>query len=224
MLYQIENGRLPVGAVNLERCQPVVIRITEFNEAAQKAVEEGVRLTLSSGQPFILVHIDSYGGNVDALNGMMAALHGAGLPVVTYVSSKANSCGAFLLGMGTPGLRHASPGASIMLHQLSNSSTLGQTNQGEAKAQYLVRMNEQLFERLSLHCDRPSGYFDRLISEAKYTDMNFDAEEARKHGIIDHIGAPMIVVEPVLSYRLTLSEVNPRGFAGCWPAGRNRIG
>ncbi len=222
MLYQIENGRLPVGAVNLERCQPIIIRVTEFTEAAQKAVEESVRLTLNSGQPFLLVHIDSYGGNVDALNGMISALHGASLPVVTYVSSKANSCGAFLLGMGTPGFRYASPGAGIMLHQLSNSSTLGQTNQGEAKAQHLSRLNKQLFASLSVHCGHSPDYFAHLLAEGHYADLNLEAFEAYQHGLVDFIGAPILTVSPVLDYSLTLKTLKPTEFSHYNNSSRNR--
>lgn len=222
MLYQIESGRLPIGAVNLERCHPVVIRVTEFTEAAQKAVEEGVRLTLNNGQPFLLVHIDSYGGNVDALNGMVSALHGSGLPVVTYVSSKANSCGAFLLGMGTPGLRHASPSAGIMLHQLSNSAGLGQTNQGEAKAKHLTGLNQALFEQLSRHCGWRETYFEDLLSAGKYADVNLTAQQAYDHGLVDYIGAPMVQVEPVIHYDLSLNKADPRAFAGLGIATRNR--
>ena len=79
---------------------PVVIRVTKFDEEGNKLFSEEMSKAHMSGQEVIPVQVDSPGGQVYSLLGMLETMRSSKRPVATICTSKAMSCGAILNGIG----------------------------------------------------------------------------------------------------------------------------
>ena len=94
-------------------CEESAVKFRKDLEAAEDAA-------IRNEQPIIPISIDSYGGAVYSLLGMIDAIEHCSLPVATIVESKAMSCGAFLFACGAPGHRYVGPNATVMIHTVSS--------------------------------------------------------------------------------------------------------
>ena len=99
---------------------PVIVKVNKFDDEAVKGFYEDFEKCLTTGQPFVPILIDSYGGQVYSLLSMMAIIQNSKFPVYTIVQGKAMSCGAILFGMGHQ--RYMSENATLMLHDVSTMS------------------------------------------------------------------------------------------------------
>jgi ATP-dependent protease ClpP protease subunit len=188
----IEYNNLSRFSMNvIKDNEPVIIKVNQFNEGSVSDVEKGIREAHMKGQKFIPLHIDSYGGQVYSLNAMISLIKSSSIPVVTFVSGKAMSCGLILLGMGTKGYRFASPEATGMLHEVS-SVAAGKTTDMESSVEETKRLNELIYANLGGYCKADRYYFFDILKEARNTDVYFTAEEMLKHGLIDYIKVPKI--------------------------------
>ena len=100
------------------RVAPVIITVRDFDEENANSFIKEIGLAHNTGQPIIPVVIDSYGGDVYALNRMIDAIKHSELPVATIVEGKAMSCGAILMTFGTKGYRYCNSDATVMMLSL----------------------------------------------------------------------------------------------------------
>lgn len=180
------------------------IHVSHFNDESLKEFREGVAQAVASGQPFLPITIDSYGGEAYALLSMLDTLAATKMPIVTVAVGKAMSCGAILLACGSPGMRFAAPNATIMLHEVS-SGTMGKTTDIEADVAECKRLNTLVWERIEqarLSSAKPRGTRKTRIKKKslltelhsrKNADWYLTAEQSRRLHLIDHIGMPTIV-------------------------------
>ena len=171
--------------------EPVVIRVNSFNEEAASKFVKSICDAHDTGQKVIPVVIDYYGGEVYSLMAMISAIKSAQLPVATIVEGKAMSCGAVLTAFGAEGMRFASPHSTLMIHDVS-SVEIGKVNELKAGANEADRLNKLVYEMMAENCGKPSDYFLKIVDQKKHADWFLDAEEAKKHNIVNHLRIPSL--------------------------------
>lgn len=180
--------------------QPVVIRLKKFNEESTDKFSEELNKAHETGQPTIPIVVDSYGGAVYSLLGMISEIQSCKLPVATICESKAMSAGAILFGLGNEGLRYMSPHATLMLHEVANF-TCGKIEDLKADVDETDRLNDYIFTLLSKNCGKSKNYFMDIIHEKGHADWYLTAKEAKKHNLCNHVSLPNLSVKVSVNYK-----------------------
>lgn len=178
---------------------PKIVLVNSFNESAAKTFREEMEEAENTGQTVIPVVIDSYGGEVYSLLSMADTIKNSTLPVATIISGKAMSCGAILFSFGAEGMRYAAPHSTIMIHDVS-SGNWGKVEEIKADAKETERLNELLYEMMSLNCGKAPSYFKDIVHQKGHADWFFTAEEAKKHNFVNHISVPSLKVNVEVKY------------------------
>jgi len=176
------------------RKQPVIINVNKFDEKAANDFCTKMAHAHSTGQKVIPIIIDSYGGQVYSLMTMIAAIKSAEVPVATIVEGKAMSCGAVLLTFGEDGLRFAAPDATVMIHDVS-SGGWGKIEELKADVAEAERLDEKIFTMMARNCGKKDDYFKKKVFTKKHADWFMDAEEAKKHGLVNHLRVPKMNIK-----------------------------
>lgn len=181
--------------------EPKVIWLKEFHEDSFKKFVDDFEIALQIGQPIIPIVIDSYGGQIYSLNGMISVIKSSPVPVATILLSKAMSCGADLFTCGTEGYRYIAPYATIMIHDAA-SGVWGKVEEVKSDAKETERLNDLGYEILAKNCGKPKDYFKNIVHEKGHADWFIDANEALKHNLANHIGVPTFSVTARLEFNL----------------------
>lgn len=197
--YRIDP-RLQIDKVDDVVRPPHTVRVNDFSEGALKDFEKDLDEAHATGQPIIPVVIDSYGGSVYGLLGMIAAVEGSRLPVATVITSKAMSAGALLFCFGSEGLRFMHPHGTVMIHDIG-SFTGGKIEEIKADVSQLDRLNREVYKRASLAIGQKQDYLSKLIKAHNHTDWFLTAKEAKQHNIANHLKVPCFDIEVNLNVR-----------------------
>jgi len=173
------------------RKNPVIITVNKFDEKSAKDFQQQIAQAHNTGQKVIPVVIDSYGGQVYSLMTMISAIKHSELPIATIVEGKAMSCGAVLLTFGEEGMRFADQNATVMIHDVS-SGGFGKIEELKADVKEAERLDEKIFTMMARNCGKKDDYFKKKVFQKKHADWFMDAEEAKKHGIVNHLRVPKI--------------------------------
>ena len=176
------------------RRQPIIIRVNKFDEKSAAEFSHKMAAAHSTGQKVIPIVIDSYGGQVYSLMSMIAAIEAAELPVATVVEGKAMSCGAVLLTFGEQGMRFADPNATVMIHDVS-SGGWGKIEELKADVAEAERLDEKIFTMMARNCGKKDDYFKKKVFNKKHADWFMDAQEAKKHGLVNHLRVPKLNIK-----------------------------
>lgn len=174
--------------------KPIIITVNEFTETSMKEFCASMNEAQNTHQDVIPVHIDSYGGNVYSLLGMVDAINSSSKPVATICIGKAMSCGALLLACGHENLRFATENSTIMIHDISKS-TFGKIEEIKSSACQADLLQKKIMKLLDDSCGKKEGYFQGLIHDKHHADWFLSPEECLEHGIIDKIGVPTFKVK-----------------------------
>lgn len=183
------------------RKNPIIIRVNKFDEDSAKKFSEEMALAHNTGQKVIPVIIDSYGGQVYSLMSMISAINNSEIPVATIVQGKAMSCGAVLFSFGDQGRRFMDPNATVMIHDVS-SMDFGKVEELKAGAQEADRLNTIIYTMMAQNCGKKDDYFMKIVDKKKHADWFLDAEEAKKHGLANHLRVPKLTIEIDVSIEL----------------------
>ena len=192
MIWKSEISPL-VQEIELRK-PPIIIRINRFDEKSAAEFSAKIAAAHSTGQKVIPVIIDSYGGQVYALMSMIAAIRAAELPVATIVEGKAMSCGAVLLSFGEDGLRFADPDATVMIHDVSSGGH-GKIEELKADVKEAERLDEKIFTMMARNCGKKDDYFKKKVFNRKHADWFMGAQEAKKHGLVNHLRVPKLTIK-----------------------------
>jgi ATP-dependent Clp protease protease subunit len=176
------------------RKPPVIVRVNKFTEESAKQFHQQMAFAHSTGQKVIPVVIDSYGGQVYSLMSMIAAIESADLPVATIVEGKAMSCGAVLLSFGEQGMRFADPNATIMIHDVSSGGH-GKIEELKADVAEAERLDEKIFTMMARNCGKKDDYFKKKVFNKKHADWFMEAQEAKRHGLVNHLRVPKLKIK-----------------------------
>jgi len=183
------------------RTNPVIITVNEFNEEETQKFSEMMCQAQNSGQKVIPVIIDSFGGEVYSLMSMISQIKCSKIPVATIVQGKAMSCGAILASFGEVGMRYMAEDATMMIHDVSSWSS-GKIEELKASVRESERLNKKVYNMMSKNCNQSEDYFLDLIHDKGRADWFLEAEEAKEHRIIDHIGVPTLKIKVDVSIDL----------------------
>ena len=175
---------------------PKFVLINKIDEEATKKFREDFNAALNTGQEIIPIVIDSYGGQVYSLLGMVDIIKSCKIPVATIISGKAMSCGAVLLACGEKGHRYVSVNSTVMIHDVSSFSE-GKSEEIKSDAAETERLQKMFYKILDKECERKDGYFDKLVFNKGRSNLYLDADQCVKHGIADQIKIPKFIVEIV---------------------------
>jgi len=176
------------------RKNPIIIRVNKFNEEEAKKFDQSIAQAHNTGQPIIPVIIDSYGGQIYSLMAMISSIKSSDLPVATIVEGEAMSCGAVLLTFGEEGLRFADPNATVMIHDVS-SGGWGKIEELKADVKEAERLDEKIYTMMARNCGKKDDYFKKKVFNKKHADWYMDADEAKKHGIVNHLRLPKFNID-----------------------------
>jgi len=192
MLWKTEFSSL-LKDFELKR-QPVIIRVNKFDEKSAQEFTGKMAAAQSTGQKVVPVVIDSYGGQVYSLMSMISAIKSSEIPVATIVEGKAMSCGAVLLSYGEQGMRFADEDATIMIHDVSSGGR-GKIEELKADVAEADRLDEKIFTMMARNCGKKDDYFKKKVFNKKHADWFMDAQEAKRHGLVNHIRVPKMTVK-----------------------------
>lgn len=174
------------------------IVVNKFTEEEARNFRNKIlkRAMLDPSMP-IVIYIDSYGGNVDALNSMIATIHQVPNPIVTACIGKAMSCGAILLAAGDH--RFCDPMARVLIHEVTAGS-INPVNDMENDVKEARRLNNQMMNFLAKRCHKTYKEIKQMMHDQDSRDINLTPKQALEFGIVDYIGTP--VIKPIVIYAI----------------------
>jgi ATP-dependent Clp endopeptidase proteolytic subunit ClpP len=181
------------GEITLKYRSPNIIYVNKFNEESAKEFLEAMINAQGTGQSIIPIVIDSYGGEVYSLLKMVDVIRSSNVPVATICMGKAMSCGAVLLTCGAEGHRYMAPTGTVMIHDVA-SFAMGKVEEIKAEAKEVDRLNKLIFKIMADNCGKPEGYFSKLVHEHGHADWFLEADECKKHNMINHVRVPKVKV------------------------------
>jgi len=173
---------------------PNVIYINgDFTEEVSKAFYDEFDSALASNQEIIPIVINSYGGDPYTLLSMVDLINSVDVTIATIGIGKVMSAGAFLLSCGDEGYRFAGPSCSIMIHGVSDDHLEGKMSDLKVDVREGEKLEQRLFEMMSINCGQDKAYFSKLYTKNKNSDIYLTPKEAKKHNLINHIKIPKLV-------------------------------
>ena len=137
-----------------------------------------------AGKP-IHLYVQSPGGDVYAGLCIVDAMALIRAPVSTIATGLAASIAAVILACGTPGLRHAQPHSTVMLHQPWVQRGAGATTASDLRiqAEEVMRLRDDIHRLLAARTGRPLAQ----IAADTERDLWLPAEAARAYGLVDRV-------------------------------------
>lgn len=158
-----------------------------YDQMANAIIAQLLYLDREDHERPINLYINSPGGMVTAGLAIYDTMRLVSAPISTICVGMAASFAAVLLCAGTPGMRHALPNSTILLHQVAISGGVqGQASDIEIQARHTIRIEDKMRQIISMHTGQP---YDKV---ARDTDRDYylTAEEAVDYGLIDNVMAP----------------------------------
>jgi ATP-dependent Clp protease protease subunit len=179
----------------------------EIDEESAALFRKGIELAeckaINSGQEILPVCIDSAGGCLYSLMGMVDAMEACSIKIATVVESKAMSAAATLLTCGDKNHRYMGKNATIMLHDASGG-VRGTAEEIENDLKELKRLDKMSNIIMAQNCEKPKNFFDEEIKKNGNPEWYITAKEAKKLGLISHIGIPVLTTEITFNHSLKL--------------------
>ena len=152
------------------------------DENANAICAQMLLLAAEDSDKDIWLYINSPGGSVTAGMAIFDTMQWVPNDVATVAMGMAASMGQFLLSAGTPGKRHVTPHARVMMHQPSGGIG-GTASDIKIQAEQLLHIKKQMAELIAEH----TGQTIEQIEEDSDRDRWFTAEEAKAYGFVDHV-------------------------------------
>lgn len=173
--------------------------VNAFNEASYQQFRKDCESILNTGQDFLPIVVDSYGGFVYSLLGMVDFLAGCGVRVVTVCESKCLSCGAVLFSCGER--RWMAESCTVMVHDIA-SSLWGKEVELTNYAKEVARLNRKIYSLLDKNTGQPPGHWRDLVKDNRYADLYMTAHKARRHNLATDIGSPHLATTVMVDVQL----------------------
>lgn len=204
MFRKLELDKRLKGKAHEIVADPIIIRVNKFNEESLEKFSASFNTALEMSQSVIPIVIDSYGGQVYSLMSMVEMILSSPVPVATFVSGKAMSCGAMLFCFGTEGLRFIGEHSTLMFHDVS-SFAAGKIEELKADVKEADRLNEKIFRMAAKHIGKNETFFIDMIDKNKHADVYIDPQRALKQNIANMIGTPEFSTKVVVEENIVFN-------------------
>lgn len=159
--------------------QPKSFYLTDFTDHTLRAFGQVTTECLNSQQPILPIYIESYGGNVDIMAGILSLMdycRDRGLKFSTIVNGKAMSAGAMVWLYGEANLRFIGTCGKLMMH---HASTIAGGKLPELKTTIDLHSEDQhkLFEKISRHIKKPKDWLKKNLEKRKDGDWYLNPDE-----------------------------------------------
>ena len=57
------------------------------------------------------------------------------------------------------------------------------------------RLDEKIFTMMARNCGKKDDYFKKTVFNKKHADWFMDAQEAKKHGLVNHLRVPKLNIK-----------------------------
>jgi ATP-dependent protease ClpP protease subunit len=84
--------------------------------------------------------------------------------------------------------------ATLMIHDVS-SMEYGKVEEIKASAEETERLNQIVYKMMAKNCGHADDYFLELVHEKGHADWFLDANEAKKHGLVNHLRLPTLEID-----------------------------
>lgn len=165
------------------------IWVNKFTEDSARAFVKQLMYQAQNPEAPIVIHIDSYGGDVYSALTMIAALESIPNQIITVAFGKAMSAGALLLAHGH--IRYASEHSTLMIHEVSAGAG-GHIADMNTQYTNIAQLNDKLLKMLAKRCKIKGGAPALKKLYEKDRDLYLTPEQAVKFGLIDKIGIPTL--------------------------------
>jgi len=170
---------------------PKVVRVSgEFSESSANALYTACDEAAETGQRILPILIDSYGGSVYALNGMIdyfQSFRDSGIEIVTIACGKAMSAGSALFCMGDR--RYIGKRSTLMFHRVFGAG-IGNPSEVEAEVTEMARLEKLMFAEISKTLNYPKTWLYDQLKKRDFSNWYVDANDAVSLKIATHIGIP----------------------------------
>lgn len=184
----------------------IVYLMGEINEESaalfRRDIEVAEHNALAAGQEILPVCIDTPGGCLYSLMGIIDAMEECSVKLATVVESKAMSAGAVLVTCGDRKHRYMGKNATMMLHSASGGLQ-GTLEEVETNAREMKRLDNLANEIMDKNCGKKKGFFTEKTKQ-NGPEWFISAKEAKKLGLIKHIGLPLLETNITVSHQLKM--------------------
>jgi len=171
----------------MANCKEIWMKDNFTASTADALRKEIIDISTANPRIPIIVHINSYGGSVDALNMLIDTFNQVPNEIITVCLGTAMSAGAVLLSCGDK--RFVGKHARIMIHEVS-AGAIGTTTEISDQLAEIKRMNKVLLTTLSKNTGKSLKEIKSLLKETP--DLYFTPKTAVEFGIADYVGVPSI--------------------------------
>jgi hypothetical protein len=182
---------------------PVIVKVIGvFNEESAKSLYADCDKALKTGQKILPIFIDSYGGYVDSLIGMLdyfQSFRDNGVEIVTIACGKAMSCGAMLFAMGDK--RYVGKRSRVMFHRIYGG-THGNPDDMKTDTKESERLEKFIFEEVSKNIGKPKGWLFDQLKKNNFSDWYLTSDECIENKVATKVGVPQFTfgIETQFSY------------------------
>lgn len=195
------------GKDNILIATPQEVFITDFDDKSIQDFKEHFTRCIDTGQEIIPIYIDSPGGDVTAVLGMIDIIKSSPVPVATIALGFCASAGTILLSAGTEGYRFASPTSQLMLHDLS-AGVYGKEEDIKTYTKFIDKLQDIIYNVYDDNCSKERGTFKKIIKKARNTEWYIDVNKAKEINLINHIGIPKFKYEVNVSMTISNFLIN----------------
>lgn len=176
--------------------EPRSFFMQNFDESCVREFQQVVNECIKTRQLFLPIHIESPGGYVYSLMGILSAIDYArenGIKICTYVGGVASSCGALLFLYGDQGYRYCGSNSTLMLHNIS-SGFAGKVDEAKNYFVGVENLESRVFEKISRHIKKPKDWLRKNLEKRKNYDWELTPQECLEAGFANHIKTPTFVM------------------------------
>jgi ATP-dependent protease ClpP protease subunit len=159
-----------------------------------------------SGQGVLPICIDSEGGCIYSLMGMIDAIEGCKkaerIKIATIVESRAMSGAVALFSCGDPNHRYMGPNSVLMIHEASGGIE-GSLKQMETDTKELRRVNHKYFEKMARNFKIRKDFLQKKV-KTEGPEYYISATQAKKLGIIKQIGIPGFETKVTVTHKFKI--------------------
>ena len=157
----------------MANCKEIWMKDNFTASTADALRKEIIDISTANPRIPIIVHINSYGGSVDALNMLIDTFNQVPNEIITVCLGTAMSAGAVLLSCGDK--RFVGKHARIMIHEVS-AGAIGTTTEISDQLAEIKRMNKVLLTTLSKNTGKSLKEIKSLLKETP--DLYFTPKTA----------------------------------------------